>query len=138
MEKDIVVVDTCVWLSAVLSNKIDRFIKLSARHRVTVFTCPEMMDEITRNLFDSDYFLKHVKNQAGFLEEIRKLTFNQTIDKRFDRAADAKDNFLFDLAYTVKSHYLVTSDKPLLNMKHVGEIQLIAPAAYFRLFKMKW
>ena len=44
------------------------------------------------------------------------------IDKRFDRAPDIKDNYLFDLAYTVKSFYLITGDKPLLNMKQVNKI----------------
>ncbi|MBS1623715.1 MAG: putative toxin-antitoxin system toxin component, PIN family, partial [Bacteroidetes bacterium] len=59
---------------------------------------------------------------------IERIATSVAIDKRFDRAPDIKDNYLFDLAYTVKAHYLVTNDHPLLNMKQVNKIKLISLA----------
>jgi len=44
------------------------------------------------------------------------------IDQRFDRAADIKNNFLFDLAFYAQSSFVVTGEKRLLGMKHVGRI----------------
>jgi predicted nucleic acid-binding protein len=57
---------------------------------------------------------------------VTDVSSNIEIDKRFDRAPDIKDNYLFDLAYSVKSHYIVTNDIPLLNMKQVNKIKLIS------------
>jgi putative PIN family toxin of toxin-antitoxin system len=138
MEKDIVVIDTSVWLSIILKNKIHLIVALAVSHHVSVFVCPELMDEISRNIFNDDFFKRHISNPSDQLQFIREITINQVIDQRFDRAADIKDNFLFDLAYTVKSFYLVTGEKQLLNMKQVNNIHIISPVAYFKLFDLKW
>jgi len=135
--KKIAVIDTCVWLSVFISNK-ENLIDLLAEKEVLVYSCPELQQEIIRHLFEDAYFRKNIANPDKHLRFFQETTMNVSIDKRFDRTADAKDNFLFDLAYTVKSNYLVTSDKLLLNMKNVNKIHIISPAAYFRLFKMKW
>lgn len=57
------------------------------------------------------------------------------IDERFDRSPDEKDNYLFDLAYTAKLNYIITGDKPLLNMKSVNKIQIISFVAYKKLLE---
>ena len=67
---------------------------------------------------------------------IRDIFLNTSIDKRFDRANE-KDNFLFDLAYTVKSYYIVTGDKPLLNIKRIGKIELITLVNWMLLLNKK-
>lgn len=138
MEKDLVVIDTCVWLQLFLGKKTDRIVRLVSDHHVVICSCPELVDEILRHLFNDDYFQKRLAHPAEQFEFFQQTVRSHNIDQRFDRAADIKDNFLFDLAYTVKAYYLVTSEVKLLNMKHVNEIQIIAPEDYFKLFGIKF
>ena len=56
------------------------------------------------------------------------------IDKTFNRATDPDDNFLFDIAFQSKSYYLITEEKALLNMKHVGRIQIVNFIAFRKMF----
>jgi putative PIN family toxin of toxin-antitoxin system len=70
-----------------------------------------------------------------YLNFIQSLCEVVIISKRFDRASDPDDNFLFDLAYTVKAYYLVTGERALLNMKHVNRIQIISLAEFRRLIR---
>jgi putative PIN family toxin of toxin-antitoxin system len=138
MEKDRVVFDTNVWLSSILKNRLDKFVTLIADYEVSVYTCPELIEEIRRNLCESAYFKKHVANPDEHLGIIKTICINRPINLRFDRAADLKDNFLFDLAFTVKSYYLVTGERSLLNMKHVNNIHIVSPSHFFSLFDMVW
>jgi predicted nucleic acid-binding protein len=75
---------------------------------------------------------KPVRYYTRFIEDFSR---SIKIDKRFDRAPDIKDNYLFDLAYTAKSFYLVTGDKPLLNMKQVNKIKIISLAELKRMLE---
>lgn len=59
------------------------------------------------------------------------------IDERFDRSPDPDDNFLFDLAYAVKSHYIVTREKALLNLKQVNKIKIISMAELRKMIAKK-
>jgi len=138
MEKDRVVFDTNVWLSSILKNRLDKFVSLIADYEVSVYTCPELLEEIHRNLYENAYFKKHVANPEDHLEIIKAICINRPITRRFDRAADLNDNFLFDLAFAVKSYYLVTGERGLLNMKQVNKIHIVSPSHFFSLFDMVW
>lgn len=65
---------------------------------------------------------------------ISDIFYNIQIDKRFDRANE-KDNYLFDLAYSVKSYYIVTGDKPLLNITRIGKVELISYNDWLKLLE---
>jgi len=138
MEQDCVVIDATLWLHAFQKGKHDRFIKLAADFNIIICTCPELTDEVCRNLLHNPYFKKTINNPQEHIDFFEEVTFNQTIEKRFDRAAGLKDNFLFDLAYTVKSFHIVTSETRLLNMKQVNKIQIVSPTAYFGMFNIAW
>jgi putative PIN family toxin of toxin-antitoxin system len=60
-----------------------------------------------------------------YLDFFKDFSTTCIIEKRFDRSADPDDNFLFDLAYTIKAYYLITGEKALLNMKYVNKIRII-------------
>ena len=79
-------------------------------------------------MFYQDQKLKRncAYSPKDYLRFIRRTTEFETIDKRFDRSPDVKDNYLFDLTYSVKSFLLITNDKPLLNMKQVNQIKIIS------------
>jgi putative PIN family toxin of toxin-antitoxin system len=138
MEKDRVVIDTTVWLHGIHKGKHEKFVKLAVDAGVVIYTCDELSSEVIKNLRTNPYFKKHISAPQEHIDFFEAITLHTTIDKRFDRAADIKDNYLFDLAYTTKSFYVVTSEYKLLNMKRVNKMNIISPTAFFALFNIKW
>ncbi len=138
MEKDRVVIDSTVWLHGIHKRKHQKFVEIAAVAGVVVYTCRELTDEVGRNLHKNPYFKKHITNADEQIAFFNELVLSVEIDKRFDRAADLKDNYLFDLAYSVKSHFIVTSETKLLNMKRVNRINIISPTSYFAMFGIVW
>jgi putative PIN family toxin of toxin-antitoxin system len=134
---DRVVIDTNVWLSAMLKSRTHKLVDLTVDYDVHIYTCPELTAEVYKNI-GSNFFSKHIFDVPRQIELFKSITINQDIDKRFDRAADPKDNFLFDLAYSVKSHYVITQERALLNMKHVNKINIVSPTDFFNMVGMKW
>ena len=112
--------------------------KLIIDNNITIFVCDELLTEL-KNVLLRPKFKKHFnkKEIKDNIEFIKLISTTINIDQRFDRAPDSKDNYLLDLCYTVKSYYLVTGDKPLLNLKHIGKIQLISPAIFYKLVKQQ-
>ncbi len=138
MEKDRVVIDATVWLHGFHKSKHEKFAQLAAGAGVIIYTCAELSKEVERNLTENPYFKKHIANPSEHIDFFKNITLNTAIEKRFDRAADIKDNYLFDLAYTAKSHYITTSEKQLLNMKQVNKIRIVSPTAFFGYFGIVW
>ncbi len=138
MQADKAVFDTNIYLSAILSGKLPKIIQFAADCQILIYTCPELFDEIERNLKDDFFKSKINQPPAEIIDLIKDFTVEIEIVQRFDRSADMKDNFLFDLAYSAKSYYLITHERALQNMKHVGEIQIVSPHYFFRLFDKKW
>jgi putative PIN family toxin of toxin-antitoxin system len=125
MKADRVVLDTNVYVTLILSKRLNELVEWSKDHKASIYVCPELIDELTAVL-KRQKIKKHLTEPvAAYIRFINQITEPVIIDRRFDRAPDIKDNYLFDLAYTVKSHYIVTNDHPLLNMKQVNRIKLI-------------
>lgn len=135
MKTDRVVLDTNVFVSLILSRHLDELVVWNKDYKTTIYTCPELFDEL-KDVLKRTHIRKNItESPSAYLRFIKTVTQQQTIDLRFDRSPDLKDNYLFDLAYTTKSHYLVTHDKPLLNMKQVNKIKVISLAEWRRLIK---
>jgi len=132
------VFDTNVFISAYLAGKFEGVAQLVFRHDVFIYTCDELLEELERNFNDLRIRKLLKDSPESIIANIKKITRHTTIDLRFDRAADLKDNFLFDLAYSVKAGFLVTFEKKLQNMKHVGEIEIVSPSALFQMLGEKW
>jgi putative PIN family toxin of toxin-antitoxin system len=125
-KSDRVVFDTNVIVTLLLKEHYEFFVDLKYRHETTLYTCPELLTELNHTL-NYPKFKKYLNEPAKYYTQfISDFSKQITIDKRFDRSPDPDDNFLFDLAYTVKSHYLVTGEKALLNMKQVNKIQIVS------------
>ena len=129
-KNDRVVFDTNIIVSLLLKENFEFFVDLKYLHESVLYSCPELLLEISNTLnypHCKKYLNKPVKYYVDFVKDFSEQV---AIDKRFDRAPDIKDNYLFDLAYTIKSFYLITGDKPLLNMKQVNKIQIISLAEF--------
>ncbi len=114
-----------VYITLILSKRLNELVEWSKDHKTSIYTCPELINELTAVLKRKKIKKNLTEPISDYIRFINRITETVTIDRRFDRAPDIKDNYLFDLAYTVKSHYIVTNDHPLLNMKQVNKIKLI-------------
>jgi putative PIN family toxin of toxin-antitoxin system len=133
-----VVLDANVFISAIIKRKADKLLLLPAQHNIIINTCPELITEIGKNLREP-HLIKYLDQPVEeIIEFIDDITHKVKIGKRFDRAPDINDNYLFDLAYSVKSYFLVTGDRLLLGMKQVNKIRIVSPSVFYYLLDEKW
>jgi putative PIN family toxin of toxin-antitoxin system len=130
MKHDRVVLDTSIYVSLILSKHLDDLVVWSKDQNISIYVSTDLLTELKRVLSRPHIRKNLTQPPADYIRFIKLLTQQQSIDLRFDRAPDIKDNYLFDLAYTVKSYYLVTHDKPLLNLKQVNKIKVISLAEW--------
>src|ERR1039457_5191009 len=130
---DKLVIDSNIMVSAAINAKFQEIVALKTVYKIEVYTCSKQMAELERT------FLKLANKLNASPEHYTRLFEQSTIlaeiDERFDRSPDPKDNYLFDLAYQVKSYYLITGEKVLLNMKQVNQIKIISIAEFRKTFK---
>jgi len=134
---DRLVIDTNIFVSLIISQRIDELVDLVADNDLVPYSCSELLQEL-ENTLNKPGIKKYLKRPAGYyVSFVADLCQDVVIDKRFDRAADPDDNFLFDLAYTVKAYYIVTNERVLLNMKRVNRINVISYGQLKRLLAEK-
>ncbi|MEO8086303.1 MAG: putative toxin-antitoxin system toxin component, PIN family [Bacteroidota bacterium] len=123
---DRLILDTNVIVSAAISGRFEELIGLKALYDIEIYTCTKQFTELstTFSKFSVRKFL--VASPKKYIESFKTISSEVKITERFDRAPDPDDNYLFDLAYTVKSHFIVTNDKPILNLKQVNKIKIIS------------
>ena len=134
---DKLVIDTNIFVSLIISQRIDELVDLVADNELELYSCDELLKELESTL-NKPGIKKYLKRTASYyVTFVNDLCHHVIIDRRFDRAADPDDNFLFDLAYSVKAYYIVTNEKLLLNMKHVNRINVISFGRLMELLKKK-
>lgn len=122
---DRIVLDTNILVSAAITGTFREIVALYSVHDISLFTCECKLKELYSTLNKEKVKPKLPAKPEIFIKLYRDISRVVAIDERFDRSPDPDDNYLFDLAYTVKSFYLVTQEKALLNMKQVGKIKII-------------
>jgi putative PIN family toxin of toxin-antitoxin system len=130
---DRLVIDSNVIISAALKGRFEEIAALKVIYSIEIYTCSKQISELQRSFVKLAHNLS--ASPAHYLKLFEELANLVEIDERFDHSPDAKDNYLFDLAYKVKSYYLVTGEKALLNMKQVNQIKVISIAELKSLLK---
>jgi predicted nucleic acid-binding protein len=124
MNFDRVVLDTNIYISTRRVFIADIFFKYGK----TIYSCQQQIDEyldvVKRKKISEKYI---IKPDTQIFYDVTILT---EIDERYDKGP-MEDRYLIDLCYTIKADYLVTLDHGLLELKHVGKIQII-DLAYFK------
>lgn len=134
--KDRVVVDTNVFISYLINNKSSQLLSFFIENDITIYSSIELWDEFFEVLNK-----KKIKDRipANFWTDkniFKEATKVIKIEKTFNRSPDPDDNFLFDIAYQSKSYYIITEERALQNMKHVGRIQVVSFKELKKLFKV--
>jgi len=119
-----VVLDTNVYISSKRAFIADIFFKYGK----TIYSCQKQIDEYLNVVKPKKIAERYTtKPDAGIFYDVTILT---EIEERYDKGP-IEDRYLIDLCYTVKADYLVTMDHGLLELKHIGKIQII-DLAYFK------
>lgn len=134
MKTDKVVFDTNYYIHLILNDKIEELVYFYSDYSIEIYTCTRQIEEI-RDVLSRKKISRYITSSQKHIDFIQKISIETEIDERFDRAPDIKDNYLFDLCYAVKSYYLITGDKPLLNMKSVNKINILSISAYKKLLR---
>lgn len=125
------VVDTNLWISFILSNKLNVLDELLYSRNVRLLFSIELIEEIKATISKpklSKYF-------SGNALEDMLTAFDPFIDfvtvkSKVEICRDPKDDFLLALAKDGKADYLVTGDKDLLIIKKFEHTQLVTMAEF--------
>ena len=107
------VLDTNIWISAIISNSFYDLEKIILEENLKIFICPEMILEL-EDVLKRSKFKKYLKNTIPFyISEIQKICILEFSETKYNEAPDKENNYLFDICIETKS-ILVTGDKLLL------------------------
>ncbi len=122
MPLDRVVLDSNTWLSYFYYNEFEKLVEISEDLEVKIYTSQKQLQEIKAVLQRPKFKNKIALPAFDYINFIKHIAYVIKIDERFDRITDTNDNYLFDIAYTAKCSHVVTDDKAVLLLKHVGKI----------------
>src|ERR1043165_5865119 len=110
------VVDTNVWVSYFINDRINYLVTWFLDHDFEVFISDELIGEITEVLQRPKFNHRKSRNDIlDFIDLLYQLGTQQKVKAIFKSSPDPDDNFLFDLCLASQAGYLITSDKKLLN-----------------------
>ena len=113
MQRSNYVLDTNIWISAIISNSFFDLEKIIIEENLKIFICPEMILEL-EDVLKRSKFKKYLKNTIPFyISEIQKICILEFSETKYNEAPDKDDNYLYDICIETKS-ILVTGDKLLL------------------------
>jgi putative PIN family toxin of toxin-antitoxin system len=132
-KKPLVVLDTSVFISALLSSNLKSspnvIICRWLEQKFTLVLTPQIENEIVivlrRNKIKEDKIVNLLiafDNLALFSEGIYETNFLDDIDP--------KDNIFLSASYEAKADYLVSLDKHLLNLKHFHKTLIFNPQSF--------
>ncbi len=114
---------------------LSNYYLFSYKNNITIYSSSELWSEffdVLKKKKIKDKIPSAFWNDKFFLKDATEVI---EIEKTFNRATDPDDNFLFDIAYQSKSYYIITEERALQNMKHVGRIQVVSFREFKKLFK---
>ena len=126
-----VVIDTNLWISFIISSKINLLEKLILENNVTIIFSKELITEIENSLLKPK--LQKLINDFSFVEMlIIFMHFIEIIETKSNilLCSDPKDNFLLNLATDGNADYLITGDKDLLILEKINNTKIITIADF--------
>jgi hypothetical protein len=117
-----IIIDTNLWISYILSKKLDQLDELISSNRSQLLFSLELLEEIEATIKKPK--LKKYFDETSLDEMF--ITFEPFIDlvnvkSKVNICRDSKDDFLLALAKDGKADYLLTGDKDLLEIKKFGK-----------------
>ena len=133
MKKTSFVLDTNIWISAIITNSETKLEQFISKNKLTIYICPEMILEL-KDVLKRPKFNKYLnKSIPEYILLIEKVCLTNNSPKHYNMAPDKDDNYLYDICIDTKS-ILVTGDKLLLNYISNPPVVTISRSAFFEMF----
>jgi uncharacterized protein len=115
MQKEILILDSNIWISYLITRQLGTLITLIRHHQLTVLTSQHLIEEIQGVLLRPKFkkYLKH-SDIKEFTAIHLKLCRLVDTDETVHQLTDPKDNFLLNLYNKGKATLLVSGDKKFL------------------------
>ena len=123
-----VVIDTNVIISSIFWEKGNphSVIKLAIRQKVSNFTSPEMLSELSKVLRENFGQPEHfVESQVSLVAKYSRLAKpNRKVNVIKE---DPKDDMVLECAASCKVNYIITGDNHILKLKKFENIAIVTP-----------
>jgi len=118
MRKDRFVLDANVWVSYLIGRQEETLLRIIAEHRIAIFSCEELMTEVTR-VIAYPHLAKYGVNTryaARFLRD-NTIPFKLTPPIKRYIPADSDDDYVVALALQTNSGFITSGDSHILQEK---------------------
>jgi len=115
MTRNIIILDTNIWISYLLSRRYDILTNIILSNELDIVTCNNLINEISEVLQREKFRRYITKKEVSEAVKIHvKLCRSVEVLLKTDYLTDKKDNYLIDLYQTSGATLLVTGDKQIL------------------------
>jgi putative PIN family toxin of toxin-antitoxin system len=135
MQENSFVLDANIWISIFLKKEFALIDRIVFDEKINIYRSAELTKEL-ENVLSRKKFVKYFDFAAieEYLSFYKDYTKYFEIERIFTDCSDAKDNYLFDLAYQTQSKYLVSGDKIVLATKVKPSLKLITLTEFKQMF----
>ena len=116
MQNEVFILDSNIWISYVITKRLDKLVTLIYSHQLTVLTCHPLISEIQEVLSRSKFkkYLKHSDIKELIAIHLKLCRLVDT-DETTNQLTDPKDNFLLNLYNKRKATTIVSGNKEFLH-----------------------
>ena len=130
-----VIVDTNIWISFVISNKLTLLDSLVYADKIRFLFSKELIEEINstttkpklKKYFQSNTIVEMLSAFEEYIDMIEVISSVLI-------CRDPKDNFLLGLAKDGKADFLITGDKDLLDLGKTGKTIITTITDFLKMF----
>ncbi|MFW5757850.1 MAG: putative toxin-antitoxin system toxin component, PIN family [Bacteroidota bacterium] len=131
-----VILDTNLWISFLISNRLDQIDHLIIDGKIKLIFSKESIEEfitvVKRPIFKKYFNDNDINNLLRLFDNYGKLI---DVSVEITDCRDFKDNFLLSLAVESKSDYLVTGDTDLLIIKKIKKTKILKWTDFINVLK---
>ena len=121
-----IIIDTNLWISFLIGRKLSSLLDLLSYPEFQLVISTELIEEIhdvvSRPKLAKYYTSENVNMLMKYMKDF-SLTFE--LGNIPSRCRDPKDDYLLELALVSDADFLVTGDKDLLEVKKIGNCQIV-------------
>ena len=132
--KNKLVIDTNLWISWLIGKKQTHLNRILTDETIEIFSSIEQVNELFKVL-ERNKFTKYISSEIAdefklfFVEAVSIVT----VKIKVHASRDPKDDFLLALVKTIRSDFLLTGDKDLLELKKFDAARIITLTEYLNL-----
>ncbi len=121
-----IIIDTNIWVSFFITDKLDELSKIIYENDYLVYSSNTLITEL-KNVLGRSKFKKYILKPINeYIKLHKSLVEVVKVKSIYKNSPDPNDNFLFDLLIQYHANFIVTGDKKLLNFNSSENFQIIS------------